>query len=148
MNESPTPEAPSTAPTGHARGVVVYFDGVCGFCNHFVNFLLTRDTRGTLRFAPLQGETARARLAPADYENVESVVVEVNGRTFRKSAAVVQLLRELGGVWRIPAGVLWLIPAPLRDFGYRMFARMRYRLFGKHEACRLPTPEERARFLP
>jgi predicted DCC family thiol-disulfide oxidoreductase YuxK len=44
--------------------------------------------------------------------------------------------------------LLWVIPLPLRNLGYRLIARFRYMLFGKHEACRLPTPAERDRFLP
>jgi predicted DCC family thiol-disulfide oxidoreductase YuxK len=69
------------------------------------------------------------------------------GQVARHSTAIVRVLRELGGVWSLLGCLLWLVPRPLRDFGYRCIASQRYRIFGKKETCRLPTPGERARFL-
>ncbi len=128
-------------------GNIVFFDGVCGLCNHTVNFLLRRDTTGRLTFAPLQG-TAAAELLPDDVrERLDTIAYCRQGTVFYRSAAVARLLRDLGGFWGIAGFLLWLIPGPLRDVGYRCVSAVRYRLFGKHEACRIPTPEERARFL-
>lgn len=126
---------------------IVFFDGVCGLCNSSVDFVLRHDRRGRLRFAPLQGEMAARLLPAADRENLGSLVLWSEGHTFRRSTAVVRILWQLGGFWTIPAACLWLIPAPLRNGGYRLVAALRYRLFGKKETCRLPTPEERGRFL-
>lgn len=128
--------------------MVVYFDGVCGFCNATVNFLMRLDRRGKLRFAPLQGETAQERLSPQDLENLNTIIVSRGDRNYRRSAAVVRILWELGGLWSILGTCLWLIPLPLRDLGYKIFAGNRYRILGKREACRLPLPEERDRILP
>jgi predicted DCC family thiol-disulfide oxidoreductase YuxK len=127
---------------------IVFFDGVCGFCNAWVDFLIIRDPDGQLAFAPLQGETARQLLPDADRERLHSLVLWTPQRAYRKSAAVVRILWRLGGVWRLLAGLLWLIPLPLRNLGYDVVARNRYRLFGKKETCRMPTPAERTRFLP
>lgn len=127
--------------------MVVYFDGVCGFCNQLVQQLLKADKSARLKFAPLQGETAKSELSPEDTENLDSVVVTKDGRTFRESDAVVQLLLELPN-YRWLGRALAFIPRVLRDFGYRLVARFRYRIWGSLEACRLPLPEERARFLP
>jgi len=126
---------------------IVFFDGVCGLCNSSVDFLLRHDHAGRLRFAPLQGETAARLLPVADRENLGSLVFWDAGRTYRRSTAVVQILSRLGPAWRVLGGLLWVIPAPLRNGGYRAVAALRYRLFGKKEACRLPSPEERGRFL-
>ena len=131
-----------------AQGPVLFFDGVCGLCNRFVDFTLAHDREGRIRFSPLQGETARARLSPADVQSLESVVLVDERGVHRRSSAVVRVLRLLSPSWRIVAGLLWLIPRPLRDFGYMLVAANRYRLFGKKETCRVPTPGERARFLP
>ncbi len=125
----------------------VFFDGVCGFCNVWVDFLMRRDPSSRLRFAPLQGETARTRLNPADVENLHSLVFWTSRGCYRKTSAVVRIGWTLGGVWSVLATLLWLIPRPLRDLGYALIARNRYRIFGKKETCRLPTPAERARFL-
>jgi predicted DCC family thiol-disulfide oxidoreductase YuxK len=127
---------------------VVFFDGVCGLCNRFVDFVIARDAAGVFRFAPLQGETARDRLHEADVRKPKTVVLQDEQGVFRKSTAAVRIFMRLGGVWRILGGILWLVPRPLRDVGYSLVARYRYAVFGKKETCRMPTPAERARFLP
>ena len=134
---------------------VLFFDGVCGLCNRSVDFVLSRDRRGAIRFAPLQGETAKlrpnaeCREPKAVGSNFSTVVwSDARGREFLRSAAVVRILWQLGGVWWLIGWLLWLIPRPLRDVGYRLVAAKRYRWFGKKETCRLPSPAERERFLP
>ncbi len=134
---------------------VVFFDGVCGLCNRFVDFVLSRDRRGAIRFAPLQGETARQvlssefRVPSAKTQSFKTIVwIDPSHREFVRSAAAVRVLWRLGGNWWLIGWLLWLIPRPLRDVGYRLVAANRYRLFGKKETCRLPSPAERERFLP
>ena len=126
---------------------VLFFDGVCGFCNETVDFALRNDRNGRVLFAPLQGTTAAERLDDSDTQNLDTVVMIDGGRTFRRSTAIARLLRHLGGIWNLLGWLLWLIPWPLRDLGYRLVAKFRYRLFGKKDSCRLPSPEEQARFL-
>ncbi len=134
---------------------VLFFDGVCGLCNRSVDFVLSRDRRGAIRFAPLQGETARRvlssefRVPSAKTQSFDTIVwLDSSSREFVRSAAFVRVLWRLGGVWWLFGWLLWLIPRPLRDVGYRLVAANRYRLFGKKETCRLPSPAERERFLP
>lgn len=138
-------DAAVITPTTNAN--IVFFDGVCGFCNVWVDFLLKRDQHRRLMFAPLQGETAQQRLTTADVENLHSLVFWTPSGCYRKTAAVVRIGWTLGGAWSLLATLLWLIPRPVRDLGYNAIARNRYRLFGKKETCRLPTAEERSRFL-
>jgi len=126
---------------------IVFFDGVCGLCSHTVDLLLRLDGQGRLKFAPLQGETA-AQLVPEKVrEDLNTFVFSSHGHLHYRSGAMARILMTIGGFWRVAGALLWLIPFPLRNLGYRLVARMRYRLFGKHEACRLPTVEERKRFL-
>lgn len=127
---------------------VVFFDGVCGLCNRTVDFVLARDREQRFRFSPLQGETARRLLGEADTESLGTLVLLDERGTHRRSTAVVRILRGLGGVWGVLGALLWLIPRPLRDLGYRLVAKSRYRWFGRKESCRMPTPQERSRFLP
>jgi predicted DCC family thiol-disulfide oxidoreductase YuxK len=129
------------------EGPILFFDGVCGLCNHFVDFVLSHDKQGQFRLAPLQGETARNRISQEDVESLSTVVLVDEQGISRKSTAVVRVLRRLGFGWRLLGFLMWLIPHPLRDIGYRLVAANRYRLFGKKEACRMPTPDERSRFL-
>lgn len=126
---------------------ILFFDGVCGLCNGVVDFSIRHDRRGTLLFAPLQGRTASAVLPESDTERLDTVVLIEGDRVSRRSSAVVRLLTNLGGMWKPAAWLLWMIPKPIRDLGYRCVAKLRYRLFGMKESCRLPTPEERTRFL-
>lgn len=129
---------------------VLFFDGVCGLCNSSVDFAIARDRNARLLYSPLQGETAAALLSEQDIQNIDTVVFRAaeGGRFYRRSAAIVRVLWVLGFPWNVCGWLLWLIPLPIRNLGYRMVAGSRYRLFGKHETCRMPTPEERTRFLP
>lgn len=134
--------------TAEAARCILFFDGVCGLCNKSVDFVLARDQEGHFQFAPLQGETARQLLSPADASDLSSMVLLVYGRTFRQSSAAVRILWQLSLGWRILGTLLWLVPLPIRNLGYRLIACNRYRFFGRHETCRMPTPAERSRFLP
>ena len=125
---------------------VVYFDGVCGLCNRFVDFVLARDHARRYRFAPLQGSTATARLGDPGEVDPTTIVYEQDGVLFDRSAAALRIVAGLGGVWGLVA-VFGLVPRPIRDAVYDWVARHRYGWFGKHDTCRLPTPEERAVFL-
>ena len=146
-----TPADPSAAATERcddAVRTILFFDGVCGLCNKSIDFVLVRDPQGEIKFAPIQGDTARQLLTPADLQNLDTMVLWVEGRAYRKSAAAVRILWRLSFPWRILGTLLWLIPLPLRNLGYTLIARNRYRFFGKKETCRMPTPAERLRFLP
>jgi predicted DCC family thiol-disulfide oxidoreductase YuxK len=125
---------------------VIFFDGVCGLCNGFVDFVIKIDRENLFSFSPLQGEFARNTLSPSDVQNLSSIVVKIGDKTYRKSEAVIRVFQLVGGAWA-PFGVLLSLPTTLRDKAYDLIASNRYRLFGKKETCRLPTPEERARFI-
>jgi predicted DCC family thiol-disulfide oxidoreductase YuxK len=136
---------------------VVFFDGVCGLCNRFVDFVLSRDRQKTIRFAPLQGETANrlkltqlfAKPSSTKTPAFKTVVwLDEHEEMFVRSAAVVRVLWQIGGVWSLCGTLLWLVPRPLRDIAYRAVSANRYWLFGQKETCRLPNANERQRFLP
>ena len=134
--------------TAEAARCILFFDGVCGLCNKSVDFVLARDVEGHFQFAPLQGETARQLLSPSDASDLSSMVLLIEGRTYRQSSAAVRILWQLSFGWQLLGTLLWLIPLPIRNLGYRLIACNRYRFFGRHETCRMPTPAERSRFLP
>lgn len=127
---------------------VILFDGVCQFCDSTVNFVLDHDRTGRVRFAALQSKAGQELLArfglPAD--KFDSLVLVENGRHYLRSTAALRLARHLDLPWPLLAGLL-LVPQFLRDWAYDVVATNRYRWFGKMDACRVPTPEVRARFL-
>jgi predicted DCC family thiol-disulfide oxidoreductase YuxK len=128
--------------------VIVYFDGECALCNRLVDFVIRRDRRRRFRFAPLQGETARARLpAPMRAGPLATIVLEHEGALRVRSDAILAILAVLGRGWRL-AGVCRLLPRRLRDAAYHYIARNRFRWFGRRASCRLPTAAEREYFLP
>lgn len=135
-----------------ARQLVLY-DGVCGLCDRSVQFLLRVDRRRVLTFAALQGEAAAAlRERTPALAGVDSVIyIRDHGtpreRPFLRSRAAVEVLRAVGGGWRLLGSFLRLVPPPLRDAAYDYVARHRYGWFGRFDACKLPTPEERSRFI-
>ena len=127
---------------------VVFFDGVCGLCNRFVDWLLAWDDQQRYTLAPLQGTTARQRLEPLPLDPAGgSIALLAGGRAYHRSEAVIRIIGGLGGAWRL-AHLLRAIPGPVRDWAYDLVARHRYRIFGRREQCRVPGPEERSRFLP
>jgi predicted DCC family thiol-disulfide oxidoreductase YuxK len=127
---------------------VVFFDGVCNLCSAFVQFILANELSTTLRFASLQSPLAQQVLPGlgVDPANLDSVVFVVEGVAYQKSDAALRVARWLKAPWRFGAALLW-VPRVLRDLGYDLVASNRYRLWGKKDACWLPTPEFKARFL-
>jgi predicted DCC family thiol-disulfide oxidoreductase YuxK len=131
---------------------LVLYDGVCGFCDGLVRWLLARDREQRLRFAPLQGAAAvelRER-HPEIPESIDTFVfVEIRGgseQVFVRSAALLCLLDRLPAPWRWLA-VLRVVPRGIADLAYDAFARRRYRWFGVLDVCPVPPPEVRERFL-
>ena len=130
------------------KGAVVLFDGVCNLCNGSVQFIVRHDPAGRFRFASLQSEAGQALLRRhgLDPHDLFSVILVEGGRAYARSDAALRIARGLSGAWRA-AGALRVVPRPLRDAVYGWVARNRYRWFGRREACMVPTPELRARFL-
>jgi predicted DCC family thiol-disulfide oxidoreductase YuxK len=140
--------------------LLVMFDGHCGFCNASIRWLLRRDRRDRLRFVALESATAapllkrQGRGGADSAQDVDSgtmlVFRDVGGAAesvLERSDAAVALLRELPRPWcRVGVALNW-VPRAVRDFGYRIVARWRYRIWGRLESCPLPTAEEQKRFL-
>ena len=127
---------------------VLLFDGVCNLCEGSVRFILKRDPRGIFRFASLQSQAGQALLKrfqlPTD--DFDTMVLIEQDRVFTQSSAALRVAKRLTFPWPFFA-IFWVVPRFLRNFFYRIIARNRYRWFGKKEACLIPTPELRSRFL-
>jgi predicted DCC family thiol-disulfide oxidoreductase YuxK len=133
---------------------ILLYDGVCGLCNRMNQFVLRHDRAGVFRFASLQSALAGRILARhgADAADLDTVYVVVNPdqpdeHLLGRSDAVIFVLQQLGGFWGLTGFVLRFKPRFLRDLGYRVVARNRYRFFGRSETCFLPSSENRGRFL-
>jgi predicted DCC family thiol-disulfide oxidoreductase YuxK len=133
---------------------LVLYDGVCGFCNRSVQFILRRDPNAIFRFAALQSHFAAEILTrhganPTDLDAMYAVISpnQPDECLLARSDAIVFILKQLGGVWRPLAAVLQLIPRVVRDAAYRLVARTRYCVFGRYDSCPVPSEDTRFRFL-
>src|ERR1043165_3031733 len=119
---------------------IVLFDGVCNFCNGAVNFIIRHDPDKRFRFAPLQselGQELRGKHRIGD--DIDSIVYIEDGHAYTHSTAGLKIARALGGIWSL-GYVFIVVPKPLRDWCYRLFAKYRYTLFGRKDMCMMQTP--------
>lgn len=135
------------------NGPVLLFDGECGLCNALVRFLLRRDSAGRLRFAPLQGAFGQAALRrlglPAsDFDSLVFLPRGEEGPGLLRTEGALAALEILGGAWVRMARIAARVPGPIRDGLYRMVARTRYAIFGRHRGAPLAeVPEWAGRFV-
>jgi predicted DCC family thiol-disulfide oxidoreductase YuxK len=134
------------------RALLLY-DGVCALCNGVVQFLMRHDRLDRFRYAPLQSDLGSEVLARFDIHLFpDGVMLLTDALTpgehlYQRSDAVVASLQRLSGPWRLVGKALRLVPRSLRDWGYGIVARFRYRLFGRYDTCPVPPPEQRSRLL-
>lgn len=133
---------------------ILLYDGECGYCDSTVQKVLRRDKRGRFRFAPLQGEVGRSLMAKygqnPDVLSTMALVLspgQPGERMLLRGKAATTMYSMLGGWWALFPGSLRVLPAWFLDFFYSLVARNRFRISGRLETCRIPSPEERARFL-
>jgi predicted DCC family thiol-disulfide oxidoreductase YuxK len=131
-----------------AQEAVVLFDAVCKLCSGWARFLIRHDTARRFRLATVQSPEGKAILqwCGLPTEAYDTLVLVEGDRFYVRSAAVIRVLARLPPPWKLGV-VAWLLPRPLRDWAYDKVARNRYRLFGKYDACVVPTPDHLARFL-
>lgn len=128
---------------------IVIFDGVCTLCNGAVDFLISRDRNHRMRFGSFQQPCVGAMLRERGIIEPPTTiyVITSTNELLCESAAILHLGIVLGGWWKFLSAIARVIPKPIRDSVYRIIARNRYRWFGKKDSCRIPTPQERARFI-
>ena len=133
---------------------ILLYDGVCGLCNRSVQFVLEHDRKDRFRFAALQSEFAANVLARHGIQTLDLDTVylvtnygEPTESVANRSDAAIKVFRELGGFWSAATALLRLMPRFLRNWFYNRIAGSRYRLFGKYDACPLPDPKDRHKFL-
>ena len=127
---------------------IVIFDGVCNFCNGAVHFIINRDPESVFAFTPIQSELAKELTQRFNVLDVgmDTLVLIKEGKCYVLSDAALEIAKELKGPWRF-CYAFKVVPRPIRDAVYKLFARNRYTLFGKKAACMVPTEEVKSRFL-
>ncbi|MCH8034234.1 MAG: thiol-disulfide oxidoreductase DCC family protein [Bacteroidetes bacterium] len=127
---------------------IILFDGVCNFCNFWVNFIMNRDKNDIYKFAAMQSESGQKLLQEykLNVSDFDSFVLIVNDKHFTKSTAALKISKNLRSVVKLLYPLI-ILPGPIRDFFYDLIAKNRYKFFGKRDFCRIPTEEERDKFL-
>jgi predicted DCC family thiol-disulfide oxidoreductase YuxK len=130
------------------RDPVIIFDGDCPFCNGWVDVVLRHDARACFRFAARQSEAGRRILTRLGVvpDELGSIAVVLGHKIYTRSDAILWIVRHLGFPWNTLCA-LALVPRRLRDFGYAVIARNRFRLSRRRTACRAERPSDDARFL-
>lgn len=127
---------------------IVFFDGVCNFCNASVDIIFKRNKKRNLFYSSLQSEFAKSFLAThsVDFSNLDTMIYFSGGVFYFRSDAALQIAKRLNGGYRLFAAFL-IVPRFIRDGIYNWVAKNRYRFFGKKETCRIPNEEEKSFFL-
>ncbi|MGC4100140.1 thiol-disulfide oxidoreductase DCC family protein [Ferruginibacter sp.] len=129
---------------------LILFDGVCNFCNGAVNFVIKRDKKAQIQFAPIQSEKGRLYTRqynlPFDDMNMKSFMFIEDGKVYSRSTAALRVCRYLSGLWPLCYGFI-IVPRFIRDAVYNLVAKNRYKWFGVKDQCMIPSPDVRRRFL-
>ena len=133
------------SPRGEAPRIL--FDGVCNLCNGFVQFVIARDPAAQFRFGALSTPAAQDALRRAGVTSPpDSIVLIEEGAVYFRSDAPLRIARRLTFPWPLAYG-LRIVPRAIRDAVYDLIASRRYKWFGRRDACMIPTPELKQRFL-
>ncbi|WP_025145824.1 thiol-disulfide oxidoreductase DCC family protein [Pedobacter jeongneungensis] len=128
---------------------IILFDGVCNFCNGYINYILLHDQKNKFSFAPLQSKTTLelSKEFQVNFSKLNSIVVISGNRFLTQSKAVLYILKNLDTWWSPLVNLGYLIPGLIRNQLYKIFANNRYVLFGQANSCMVPTAEVRSKFL-
>jgi predicted DCC family thiol-disulfide oxidoreductase YuxK len=127
---------------------IVLFDGVCNLCNGAVQFIIRHDKKNIFMFASLQSEVGRKILEQYNFplDELNSFILIENNKAYTRSTGALRVAKKINGLWPLLYGFI-IIPKFIRDSIYNWVAGNRYKWFGKKDACMIPTPELKARFL-
>ena len=127
---------------------LVLFDGVCNLCNSSVQFIIKNDPAGYFKFAPLQSEKGQEILKRFNMktDDYDTFILYKNGQIYTRSTGVLHVLKHFNNYYRFFYFFI-IIPSFIRDYLYNFVAGNRYRFFGRKDACMIPTPELKARFI-
>jgi predicted DCC family thiol-disulfide oxidoreductase YuxK len=132
---------------------LILYDGVCGLCNRLNQFVLPRDSQDKFRFAALQSDVAYDILNRygRDANDLDTFYVVANFGTpseqlYERSDAGLFVLNQIGGIYKL-SGLLRAFPQAVLNWGYNRLAQSRYKIFGKHDVCIMPSPEYTAKFV-
>lgn len=126
---------------------VILFDGVCNFCNYNVNLLLSIDKKNIFKFASLQSDFGKNICKNYELQNIDSIVLYWHSTIFVHTNAIKMIAKQLPMPYYILYLVLRIVPLFISNFLYKIFAKYRYKIFGKSDVCRIPTEADKSKFI-
>lgn len=128
---------------------LILFDGVCNLCNTSVQYVIKHDKKNRFMFTALQSETGKKIIDHfnVDTNKVDSIILYTPGKGIvSKSTAALKVASKLGFPTNM-LSVFLIVPAFIRNWVYNIVAKNRYKWYGKKDACMVPTPELKSKFL-
>lgn len=128
---------------------LILFDGVCNLCNSSINYVIKHDKNNVFMFAPLQSETGKDIIKHfnLDTSKTDSILLYSQEKGLKiKSSAALAIASKLG-LPRSLMTIFYIVPPFIRNWVYDYVAKNRYKWYGKKDACMIPTPELKAKFL-
>jgi predicted DCC family thiol-disulfide oxidoreductase YuxK len=128
--------------------LIIIFDGKCNLCESSVIFIIYRDKKAKFKFVPAQSKTGIEIQNKHDVNaiDLQTLVLIKDGKVFTKSDAVLEIARNLDGLWKL-LFFIKIIPKPMREWMYSKIAKNRYQWFDKKQSCIVPTENMKSRFL-
>ncbi|MGB1307836.1 MAG: thiol-disulfide oxidoreductase DCC family protein [Oceanihabitans sp.] len=128
---------------------LILFDGVCNLCNTSVNYVIKHDKKNVFLFAALQSDIGKTIIEKYKIDTVktDSILLYSKEKGLKvKSTAALHIAKYLGFPNNIMV-IFLIVPTFIRNWVYNYIAKNRYKWFGKKDACRIPTPELKSKFL-
>lgn len=131
---------------------ILLYDGVCGFCNSTVQLIIANDRKKTMRFSAIQSFFSTFVFERHPFlKEIDSLILleginTPEEKVYIRSTGALRVAQYLGGWWNF-FRIFVIIPPSIRDRMYDLFARYRYRFFGKYDSCLLPPQDVRSRFI-
>jgi len=128
---------------------IILFDGICNLCDAAVQFVIKRDKKDVFRFLAIQSDFGQEiiKFIGIDISKTDSIILYEPGKAYyHKAEAALKISKELGGIYSLLT-IFTLLPKGISNIVYDFIARNRYKWYGKKDACIIPTPAIRAKFL-
>ena len=129
---------------------ILFFDGLCNFCNTSVDFVWKHNKSRNIYYSSLQSDFTKVKLPSLgiDKINLRTIYFYDGFRVYQKSHAVFMILRNFDGLFYPSlAKIFFIIPRFISDYIYDIISKNRYDILGKSDSCRVPTLEEKDFFL-
>tara|TARA_R110002049_G_scaffold162232_2_gene327920 strand:+ start:8780 stop:9196 length:417 start_codon:yes stop_codon:yes gene_type:complete len=128
---------------------LILFDGACNLCNSSVQYVIKHDKHNLFLFTALQSDFGKQIINEfnIDTSKIDSILLYTPEKGIHyKSTAALKIAAKLGFPINL-MGVFFIVPPFIRNWVYDYIAKNRYKWYGKQEACWIPTPELKSKFL-